>query len=62
MPEGEHADDHGQHLARDRDRDQHQAAEACQRRVDEDLAHGTAQREREHVGQGARVLAQEIHG
>ena len=59
LPEPQHAQQHGQHLAGDGDGDEQEAGEALERRVDEQLADGAARREPQHVARHRWVARQE---
>lgn len=62
MAEPEHAQDHGEHFARDGNGDQQQAREVAECVVDEDLADGAAGGEAEDGIAHGRVAADEGRG
>lgn len=62
MPEPQHAQEHGQHLARHCHGDQEQGGEALERGINEQLTKGTARAECEHVLKDRGVAGEEGHG
>lgn len=62
MPEPEHAQQHGEHLPRHRDRDEQEGREPREGVEDEELAHGAAGGEAQDVLHRARVPREEGNG